>query len=80
MGGYAPVALFVYNRPEHTKRTLDALSENELAHHTDLFIYSDGPKDLADGSRVEAVREIIRATEGFQSVNIITHIFLNLNS
>ena len=27
----APIALFVYNRPVHTRRTVEALLKNELA-------------------------------------------------
>ena len=41
---YAPIVLFVYNRPDHTKQTLEALSKNCLANKSRLFIYSDGPK------------------------------------
>ena len=33
---WAPVILFTYNRPEHTKRTIEALAANELAAETDL--------------------------------------------
>ena len=40
----APIALFVYNRPDHTRRTLEALSRNELADQSHLFIFADGPK------------------------------------
>lgn len=37
----APIVLFVYNRPWHTKQTVEALQKNELAKESDLFIYSD---------------------------------------
>ena len=37
----APITLFVYNRLEHTKRTVEALLENELASKSDLIIYSE---------------------------------------
>ena len=30
----APVILFTYNRPEHTRRTIEALAKNELAQDT----------------------------------------------
>lgn len=29
MNDFSPVVLFVYNRLEHTKKTLDALSNNQ---------------------------------------------------
>ena len=40
----APIALFVYNRVEHTRETVEALKRNTLAKESDLFIFSDGPK------------------------------------
>ena len=40
----APVILFVYNRPIHTQKTLEALAANRLATSTDLIIFSDGNK------------------------------------
>ena len=41
---YAPIVLFAYARPEHTRRTLEALSRNSLAQQSTLFIYVDGVK------------------------------------
>ena len=35
----APVILFTYNRPEHTRRTIEALAKNELAQDTELFVF-----------------------------------------
>ncbi|MDR2521309.1 MAG: hypothetical protein LBC72_01970, partial [Spirochaetaceae bacterium] len=40
----APVVLFVYNRPEHTLQTLEALKKNTLASESILYIFADGPK------------------------------------
>jgi hypothetical protein len=36
----APIALFVYNRPEHTRRTLNYLKNNLLADESRLYIFS----------------------------------------
>ena len=60
----APVALFVYNRPEHTLRTLEALEKNTLSKESHLIIFSDGPKSgisTAELERIEQVRKIIRS-------------------
>ena len=57
-----PVVLFVYDRPEHTRRTLEALAANDLASEADLTVFCDGPKETAtpdDVARVERVREIV---------------------
>jgi len=67
----APIALFVYNRPEHTRRTLSFLQKNLLADESRLFIYSDAAKDEADKSKVDETRELIKTIDGFKSVKII---------
>jgi hypothetical protein len=71
MQNLAPVALFVYNRPEHTRRTLNYLQKNLLADESRLFIFSDGPKTDADQPRVDQVRQLIREVSGFKSVKVI---------
>ena len=40
----APIILFVYNRPWHTEKTLEALMANKLSNESVLYIYADGPK------------------------------------
>jgi hypothetical protein len=67
----APIALFVYNRPEHTQRTVNSLLKNELASQSDLFVFSDGPKDEAGSTAVQRVRQYIRGIQGFKSITII---------
>lgn len=67
----APIVLFVYNRPTHTKKTIEALSSNELAHDSDLIIYSDAPKNKAAYEGVNKVREIVKEVQGFKSVKIV---------
>ena len=44
---YSPVILFTYNRPSHTRLTIDALLKNAEAVESDLIIFSDGPRDAA---------------------------------
>jgi O-antigen/teichoic acid export membrane protein len=67
----APVALFVYNRAEHTRRTVESLRKNELAHRTDLFVFADGARTQAAAAAVLEVRKYVRSIEGFRSVTII---------
>ena len=67
----APLALFVYNRPQHTLRTLESLLQNELAPKSKLYIFSDGPKTAQDEQKVAEVREIIHRVTGFHSIEII---------
>lgn len=67
----AVILLFVYNRPEHTKKTLAALSRNNLVSQSDLVIFSDGPKSDSEVANVAAVRQILSGISGFKSTKII---------
>ena len=67
----APIVLFVYNRPWHTHQTVEALQKNELANESELFIYSDAPKNEETQSKVKEVRDYIKTVDGFKKVTII---------
>ena len=67
----APIALFVYNRPYHTRQTVDSLAGNIYAKDSDLIIFSDGPKTENDRPQVTEVREFIRTIQSFKSVRIV---------
>jgi hypothetical protein len=67
----APIALFVYNRPQHTRLTVEALQKNELAGKSDLVIFSDGPKTPEAAETVREVREYLKTISGFRSVSIV---------
>ena len=67
----APVVLFTYSRLEHTKKTVEALMKNTLAHETKLYIVSDGARDGNDSYAVEAVRNYCRSIKGFSEVHLI---------
>ena len=71
MQSFAPIALFVYNRPKHTERTLKFLKQNDLAAESRLFVFSDGPKTEADEEKVREVRDLLKVIDGFKSVEVI---------
>ena len=69
----APIVLFVYNRPNHTLKTLEALEQNNLASESELFVFCDGPKPNADQSTIKAiaeVREVIKKRQWCKNVKI----------
>ncbi len=68
---FAPIVLFVYNRPAHTKATVEALLQNKGAAESDLFIYSDAAKSESGRVEVEKVRQYIRSIRGFKTIQII---------
>lgn len=67
----SPVALFVYNRPEHTAKTIKALSQNELAKESELFIFSDGPKNETETIKIQEVRNYLKTITRFKKITII---------
>ena len=66
----APIALFTYARPDHTRRTVEALQRNYLAAESDLYVFSDGPKSSKDAPAVEALRRYLESINGFRSITI----------
>lgn len=66
----SPILLFTYNRPEHTRLTLEALRKNHLSDRSRLYIFSDGYRNETDREEVMKVRELIRSVEGFAAIHI----------
>jgi hypothetical protein len=70
----APIILFCFNRPENTKNTLEALSQNNLANQSILIIYCDGPKKGTsdkDLKLIEEVRALVDKEQRFKKVKVI---------
>ena len=68
---YAPILLFVYNRPSHTRRCIESLLNNPLASESGLFIYADGAKDASQQEAVNEVRKFIHTIQGFKRITFI---------
>jgi hypothetical protein len=69
---FSPILLITFNRPDHTNRTLFALSLNEYANNSVLYCYIDGPRNTEDLLKQEKIINIIQNyRENFKSVKII---------
>ena len=71
MPDLAPILLFVYNRLDHTIKTITELQKNKLANESELFIFSDAPKNNNANLAVEKVRNFIKTVDGFRKISII---------
>ena len=70
----APIIVFCYNRPDHLDLTLDALSRNELADQSTLYIYCDGPKDGASDEmrqKIADVRQVAHKCQWCKEVHVV---------
>lgn len=54
----APVIVFNYNRPDHSKQVWDALAQNQFAADTELYLYCDGPKANASDEMRQRIADL----------------------
>ena len=69
----APIILFVYNRPEHTRKTVEALQKNELASESILYVFADGAKPESTEeqlARIKEVRDYTGSITGFKEIHV----------
>ena len=64
----APIVLFTFNRLVHTQKTIETLSNSELASQSHLFIYSDQARYSQDIEAVKSVREYLDQVSGFKKI------------
>lgn len=70
----APIILYTYNRPKHTLKTLEALSQNEQADESTLYIFCDGAKQDSTKEtlkKIEEVKKIVSSKTWCKEVHII---------
>lgn len=68
----SPIALFVFNRLDETKITINALAKNHLAKESILYVFSDGPRNKNESEKVEQVRSYINSIHG-KFLKVIIH-------
>jgi hypothetical protein len=57
----APIALFVFRRPDHARRTIESLLANPEAASSEIVVFCDGPRGERDVEPVRITREAVRA-------------------
>ncbi len=65
------VLVFTYNRPEHTKKTLDALKKNTILPEK-LYIFQDGCKVTTDFDKWKQVNKIIHEVDWCQTELVVS--------
>ena len=56
----APIAVFIFKRPAHTRRAMESLAQNPEFIDSLLFIYCDGGRNAAESAEVAETRELVR--------------------
>lgn len=70
---YAPIALFTYNRADHTQQAVESLLKNAEAKDSDLFIFSDGAKTPEKQKGVDENRAYIRSFKNDNDTLTLRH-------
>ena len=68
----APVAIPVFDRPNHFRNCIESLKKNLGAEDTTLYISSDGPRCDKSKILVGQVRDYIKTIHGFKNVIVFT--------
>ena len=74
MQNLAPIVLFVYSRPEHTRRTLTALQQNPEAGSSHLYVFCDGSRESdseEQRARIRQTREVAGSQKWCGDVSIV---------
>jgi hypothetical protein len=64
----APIALFIYKRPEHARRTITSLKACLGYEESPIYVFADGPKTEAEVPAVQATRAAVRELLGPRAV------------
>ena len=65
---WAPIALFIYKRPDHARRAIMSLQACDGVQSSQIHIFADGPKSEAEIPAVEATRAVARELLGGNAV------------
>lgn len=68
---YAPIILFTYRRLATLKKVIISLNRNKLSKKTEIYIFSDGYKNLQDKQDVLNVRKYLKTINKFKKVKLI---------
>lgn len=66
-----PIAIFTYNRPQHTQRLLASLAACRRVDECALVIYCDAPKKPEHADSVQATRKIVQAWAAEHGAEVI---------
>lgn len=61
---WAPIALFIYKRPDHTRRTIEHLQRCVGFDDSPVCVFADGPKDPRDIPAIQETRSEARRLLG----------------
>lgn len=65
---WAPIALFIYKRPEHTSRMISSMQACAGFSQSPVYVFADGPKGPQEIPEVLAARAVARSLLGDRAI------------
>lgn len=56
----APIAIFAFNRPDHLRKLIDSLKQNDEFEESLVFVFVDGPRNLLESLIVREVIDVAK--------------------
>lgn len=69
----APIAIFVFKRPEDTRRLLESLCANPEWLSSEVWVFCEGARGPADQAEVDATRAVLRERDWHPKLRLIEH-------
>lgn len=69
----APILLFAYKRPDHTREVLESLARNAESKRSELHVFIDGPKKHDDIRKTGEVRSVVNSQQWCKKVSILSN-------
>ncbi len=74
---YAPLAVFVFNRPEHTRRLLASLEKNSECAGTKVYFFADAARKDSD---IPLCEEVLKVVAEYREKGIFAETYLTRNT
>ena len=71
MNTYSPIALFVYNRLQHTKKVIEAIKKNHISQRSTIYVFSDFSDVEFEKNKIKKIRNYLNNLNGFKKIIIV---------
>lgn len=71
IGSMPPVAVFAFNRPDHLRKSLDALAISDGAPRVAVTVFCDAPRSESDAAACRQVRKVAEEPRRFLSTEVV---------
>lgn len=79
MSQLAPIALFVFRRPEHLRQSIESLLRCPEAARSPIFVFADGPRGQQDEAAVQETRRVAQDLLGTRAAYLFSDVNLGLS-